>query len=38
MSFAMYQRMAVKMKPQMTVPESESSGFFTYCLLGFVVL
>ncbi len=30
------QRIAVKMKPQMTVPQSESNGFFTYSLLEFV--
>ena len=27
---AMYHKMKVKMKPQITVPESESSGFFTF--------
>jgi len=26
-------RMAVKTKPLMTVPQSESNGFFTYSLL-----
>lgn len=35
-SLATYHRMAVKMKPLMMVPDSESNGFFTYSLLGFV--
>jgi hypothetical protein len=26
----MYHKMKVKMKPQITVPESESNGFFTF--------
>lgn len=33
---AMNQRISVKMKPLITVPQSESNGFFTYSLLGFV--
>ncbi len=33
----MTQRTAVKMKPLMTVPQSESNGFFKVPLLGFVV-
>jgi len=33
----MTQRTAVKMKPLMTVPQSESNGFFNVLLLGFVV-
>jgi hypothetical protein len=35
-SRATYQRIAVKMKPLMIVPESESKGFFTCSLLRFV--
>jgi hypothetical protein len=33
---AIAHRIAVKMKPLMTVPQSESNGFFTYSLLEFV--
>jgi hypothetical protein len=38
MSRATYQRTAVKMKPLMTVPQSESNGFFTYSLPEFVLI